>query len=113
MFDNLVEPDLQWRISLRYCHAKMTAWAGRESHDPALLRRAWEMLLLGDGFNIATDHLERPLVYENTPNPLGAVKVDESPNFGTNHQSQWGLNAIFCLELAPKELEEVAGQDQP
>jgi hypothetical protein len=107
-FGRLVEPELQKRISLRQFCAKLTAYAGAKRDDFALKRRAWQMLLFGDGFNLPADHLDRPIVYQKVSQPLRREMIEESPKFGTNHQSQWILNVIACLELAGEALDEAA-----
>jgi hypothetical protein len=97
--------DLTRRLGLRWSVAKLAAWAAARRGDRKLARRAWQLLLEGDGFGIPGDKQEYPAQFNEAPNVLGGPALREA-DINTNHGVQWCLNAIACLALAPEALEE-------
>jgi hypothetical protein len=74
-----------------------------------LARRAWQLALEGDGYDIPADVLVTPVEFREIANPLSGEARTES-NLSTNQAAQWGLNVIACLELIGDELPENLGQ---
>ena len=95
---------LQKTISLRWSVAKLAAFAAVRDNDLVQARRVWELLLAGDGFDIPGDSLSPRGVVTNFIEPLSGRKIAQS-NLSTNHDSQWALNAIAALALAPEALD--------
>jgi hypothetical protein len=86
-------------------HARLTAYAARETGDPKLAARAWAELLgetrakYQDIFPVAPKRVEAPLVLQ---------PIEEITRVSTNHVSQWSLNVIevlaFVGDQAPDRL---------
>ena len=100
-----VGADDNLKIRLRWGHARLAAWAAARSGEAELARRAWRMLLDGDGFPDG-DTYERRAVPRDAPSDLVAAPRQEG-RIKTNHAAMFGLNAVACLALAPRQLDEV------
>lgn len=90
-------------ISLRWSVAKLAAFSALRKRDPKRARRAWELLLHGDGFDRPGDSLSPRGRLRDATDVLSGRTVRES-NLSTNHDSQWALNVIACLALVPEAL---------
>lgn len=101
----LQNEDLRRRISLIWPNARLMAWSGRYSSSPALKRRAWEVLLRGDGDPREPRPLEWPYQFFTAP-PLLSAETRTETALSTNDASNLSLNLIACLSLAGEELEE-------
>jgi hypothetical protein len=110
-------PDVAERVSLRWPIARLVAWTASRQGDAALSRRAWELLLRGDGFNLASDRNNRPFATTTLVRPLGdgpLVAPSEVLGTGvTNQVAQWGLNAIALLALAGDTLTDEVAASKP
>jgi hypothetical protein len=88
------------RLNLQQGHSRLTAYAARQTSDPALGRRAWKEFYRGAGGirrhdDLATVRITGPAVLR---------PVDEAAFVSTNGVAQWGLAAIECLAMAAPEL---------
>jgi hypothetical protein len=90
-------------LSLRYPVAKLAAFAAVRDNDPALAARAWELLLTGD-VEVTWDQINWSGA---GPDVLRGGTVQET-GLALIDSSQWGLNVMFLLGLAPAALEEAA-----
>ncbi|WP_144114010.1 Tat pathway signal sequence domain protein [Paraburkholderia sp. BCC1886] len=83
------------KLNLNQGHARLLAFAGHETGDAALCRRAWQQFFAGRAGSTFSDfHTERVRV------PDVLYDVDEAPRVSTNSSAQWGLGAIGLLALA-------------
>lgn len=78
---------------------RLIAWAGRHWNRADLAERAWQ-ILLDDYQTMRRQSGVRTLTPPDTPEP-----VREIPWLSTNWASQWSLNVIECLVLAPGALD--------
>ena len=103
-------PDIANRISLRWPLARLVAWTAQRQNDPAMMRRAWQLLMAGDGFNIISDINDRPFIVTSSHQPLGNGNIVTPGTWiSTNQCAQWGLNAIVLLAIGSEFLtEEIA-----
>jgi hypothetical protein len=89
--------------NLREAHSRFTAYAGRELKDDALLKRAWEEFIVGEGrptsLKPKTTHIEGPVVLH---------ALDEDAQISTNGAAQWGLAAIENLSIMGDTVERLA-----
>ena len=92
-------------IRERWFAAKLTAFAAARKADPELARRAWQVLWPPDGSGVRDRGLSRPARYWTAADPLRPEPVCES-DLSTNHDAQWALNVIECLDLIGNALEE-------
>ena len=103
-------PDIASRISYRWSLARLVAWTAQRNNNPDMMRRAWQLLMEGDGFGIQGDLNHRPVTYATAPQPLGNGMIVKPAQFiSTNQAAQWGLNAIAILALGGEYLtDEIA-----
>lgn len=81
-------------------HARLVGFAAAVDKDDGLGARAWQLVLAnGPGGNGGV----KP---QPVPAELTHRAVEEIPWVSTNTVSQWSLNAIECLQLAPRALEQ-------
>jgi hypothetical protein len=81
--------------------ARLVAFAAAAAGEADLAARAWEMLLSpGGGMNLPIEHHQVPAGESHRG-------FREIPWVSTNSVSQWSLNVIECLALAPGALDEV------
>jgi hypothetical protein len=99
------DPELYRRVTLLWGNARLVAWAGVEMDDPALKRRAWTMLIEGDGDPREGHKYAWPVRYGGMPPRLSAERRVESSIGSTNNSAMGALNLMACLALAPDELE--------
>lgn len=86
--------------SQTWFYARLVAFAAAQKHDESLASKAWEMFL-GERAGLQLDFDTEPVPDGEAPRPL-----EEIPWVSTNAVSQWSLNAIECLELAPGALQK-------
>ena len=87
---------------------RLTAFAARELKDDGLAQRAWSEFL-----NFRRRNFDEPGIKSNNygtklisvPETLNSIH--ENPFVGTNGTAQWGLNAIFMLELIGDKIPEI------
>jgi len=79
--------------TLRQGHSRLTAYAARQKHDPALAARAWREFRMGEPGREES----RRLVHLTGPAVL--TPIDEAAHVSTNGTAQFGLAAIECLAL--------------
>jgi len=108
-------PDIANRISLRWPLARLVAWTAQRHNDPVIMRRAWQLLMAGDGFNIGSDINDRPFIVSSVHQPLGNGNIVTPGTWmSTNQCAQWGLNAIALLALGGDSLtDEIAAIKPP
>jgi hypothetical protein len=104
-------PELEFRAmtgspgrgrNLKQGHSRLTAYAARELHDPALAKRAWVEFFGGEaGMRLGVTDRARRIEGPNVLKP-----VDEAAGVSTNAAAQWGLAAIQNLALAGDIVEE-------
>jgi hypothetical protein len=82
-------------------YARLLAFAAATRVDPALAARAWAMLV-GEGSG-----LRFPIEPRQVPLGEAFRPLREIPWVSTGTFSQWSLNVVECLELAPDALEAV------
>lgn len=81
--------------------ARLVAFTAAATGEAGLAARAWEMLLTpGRGMSLPIEPAQVPPGESYRP-------LRELPWVSTNSVSQWSLNAIECLALAPDALDEV------
>jgi len=103
-------PDVASRISFRWGLARLVAWTAQRNNNPDMMRRAWQLLMEGDGFNIGSDLNDRPFIVTSAHQPLGNGNI-VTPGMwiSTNQCAQWGLNAIALLAIGGDSLtDEIA-----
>ncbi|OJD32226.1 uncharacterized protein BKCO1_4000035 [Diplodia corticola] len=81
-------------LQLKQGHSRLTAYASRELDEPSLASRAWNELLLSDGYRV-----DAPWVTQK----VGGHGVDEAPWISTNITSLYGLAAIQNLAILRDE----------
>lgn len=96
---------LRRTISLRWAVAKLAAFAADRDTDAILARRTWELLLVGDGFDIPGDALSPRGAQTTFVEPLSGREIVQT-SLSTNHDSQWALNVIAALALAGEGLDD-------
>ena len=90
--------------------ARLVAWTAQRNNNPEMMRRAWQLLMEGDGFNIISDLNDRPFIVSSAHQPLGNGNIVTPGTWiSTNQCAQWGLNAIALLALGGEYLtDEIA-----
>jgi hypothetical protein len=79
---------------------RLTAFAAKELNDDKLAARAWEEFMGGwSKKSNEESFVSKPYGTKLITTPLSLNPVHENSNVGTNGTAQWGLNAIFMLEL--------------
>lgn len=93
-----LDPMIQNRLSLRWPIAALAAWTAQRHGDRSLARRAWTMLLEGDGFKLYGDRLDLEVQALPAPKLLSAEpRVDYTSS--TNQAGLWSLCAFHALAL--------------
>jgi hypothetical protein len=94
---------------------RLTAFAAKELNDDKLAERAWSEFLGGRRRKSSDDMSNQPNLYKSTiiSSPEVLNPVHENPLVGTNGTAQWGLNAIFMLELIGDKIPETARVIKP
>lgn len=87
-------------LNLQQGHSRLTAYAAKLKHDPALAQRAWAEFRKGEGGITRRDKLETTRI----TGPAVLQPVDEAAWVSTNGTAQWGLAAIQNLALAGSAL---------
>lgn len=82
-------------LNLGQGHARLLAYAARETRDPRLAQRAWAQFFEGKAGLV-----ERNFVRRRVEPPAVLRAVDEAPALSTNAVAQWGLGAIALLACA-------------
>ncbi|MEK6424285.1 MAG: Tat pathway signal sequence domain protein [Burkholderia gladioli] len=82
------------KLNLSQGHARLLAYAGAETGDAALLRRAWRQFEAGGAGNVDADFTSRRIAV-----PIVLNDIDDAPRISTNSAAQWGLGAIGLLAL--------------
>ncbi|WLE62883.1 Tat pathway signal sequence domain protein [Burkholderia plantarii] len=85
-------------LNLSQGHARLLAYAGRETGSRELLRRAWAQFEAGRAGNRDADFESRRI-----GPPVVLNDVDDAPRVSTNSAAQWGLGAIGLLALGAVE----------
>jgi hypothetical protein len=80
-------------------HARLTAYAGKNKNDPALVQRAWNEFL--DRRSTRSRYVPQKIEGPDVLNPIDEVRTIE-----TNGTAQWCLNAIELLELIGDQMPE-------
>ena len=78
-------------------HARLTAYAAKVTGDPVLARRAWSELLSAD----KPDDRSLKTAPDKVGPPHILAPLDDLSDLSTNNTSQWSLNLIEVLALAP------------
>jgi hypothetical protein len=88
------------KLNLQQGHARLTAYAAKQSQNPKLAARAWKEFYAGEGgirkISTETSEIKRPTVLNTTI---------ESPGISTNAVAQWSLAAMHCLAFAGNSLD--------
>ncbi len=88
--------------NLQQGHSRLTAYAAKIRHDPALAARAWAEFNRGEGGQRSRGRFETKKI----TGPAVLRPVDEAAFVSSNGTAQWGLAAIECLALAPEAQPE-------
>jgi hypothetical protein len=99
-------PGVWMRMSILWANAKLSMWAAVRRSDEKLKRRAWEMLLHGDGDPRERHTWRWPLEVADAPPGLSAEKRRDG-DLHTNNAAQGSLNLMACLAMAPEVLDAV------
>ena len=87
------------KLNLSQGHARLLAFAGRETGRPDLLQRAWAQFFAGKAGSTYADFESRRI---RVPDVL--YDIDEARRVSTNSTAQWGLGAIGLLALAAPQI---------
>jgi len=90
---------------------RLTAYAAKELNDNKLASRAWNEFL-GAGRRSSNGETLRNLygsIVISTPEVLNPIH--ENPFISTNSTAQWGLNAIFMLDLIGDKIPDAKTMD--
>ena len=87
-------------FTMRYVASAIGAYAGMALDDPGTADRAWRELLKAAPMKYDPEGF-RPRAYAQAPD---GQELEEIPWISTNYISQWCLNVIQILDIAPERM---------
>jgi hypothetical protein len=103
---------LPQRAGLLWGYARLMAWAASQNGDQQLRKRAWSVLLYGDGDEREGHTWRWPIELRIAPPALSAEGWRDS-ELVTNNAATGSLNLMACMAMAPEVLDQVWAPQKP